>query len=87
MTDSEKAAFEAGRQAGRGETELEAGRLLERADVDAYLAAEIENHYFNWIHAVQSGSTGDYHRARLETTQRLRTNMQNLNHVGRAERR
>jgi hypothetical protein len=82
MTDSEKAAFEAGRQAGRGEVELEAGRLLERADVDAYLAAEIEHHFLNFTHALRRGDPGDYHRTRLESTQRLRANMQNLNHVG-----
>ena len=69
MTDDEKAAFEA-------------GRLAERADVDAYLSAEFEGHFTRYTQAFMRGVSGDYHSSRMEETQKIRKNIQDLRHFG-----
>lgn len=61
---------------------FEAGRLAERADVDAYLSVEFENHLMWYTQAFMRGVTGEYHSSRMEVTQKIRKNIQDLRHFG-----
>ena len=61
---------------------FEAGRLAERADIDAYLSVQFEDHFARYNQSLVRGLSGDYNSSRMQETQNIRKNIQDLRHFG-----